>query len=190
CVFLLIGSIQLQAKSFSQQLSYKMKAAKIENAFKYIENKTDYVVLYDLRDIKHVKPVDINISNANISQFLSVLLKGLPYNFTIEDKTILINKVNKPVAKSIKSTEEVVNNINIQQTLRGLVKSTDGTPLEGVSIIDLKSKQGTGTTASGSFELAISSFPTTIRFSQIGYTPVERQVTSANEPLNVALQAL
>ncbi|MVZ64761.1 SusC/RagA family TonB-linked outer membrane protein [Sphingobacterium sp. DK4209] len=189
CVFLLIGSIQLQAKSFSQQLSYKMKAAKIENAFKYIENKTDYVVLYDLRDVKHIKPVDINISNANISQFLSVLLKGLPYNFTIEDKTILINKVNKPVVKSVKLAEDVANNINIQQTLRGLVKSTDGTPLEGVSIIDLKTKQGTGTTASGSFELTISSFPTTIRFSQIGYAPVERQVTSASEPLNVALQA-
>lgn len=187
CIFLAIGSFQLQAKSFSQQLSYKKKATKVESAFKYLEDKTNFVILYDLKELKSLKPMDINISNASVTQFLNTLLKDLPYDYTIEDKTILINKVNKPAKRVSTPSSKVTTVAPIQQTLRGVVKAEDGSALEAVSIVDVNSKQGASTDASGNFQITINSFPTTLRFSLVGYATAERQVTSASQVLNISL---
>lgn len=179
CVLLVIGSLQLQAKSFSQQLSFKKKAAKIENAFRFLEEKTDYVVLYDLREVKHLKPIDLDIHNANVNQFLTQLLKGLPYSFSIEDKTILINKTKKASEKPTAKPATAIVSALVQQSLKGVVRGEDGTPLEGVSILEVSSGKGTSTNAAGTFELNVASYPTNLRFTLVGYETLTRNVTSA-----------
>ena len=186
-IFLIIGAFQLQAKSFSQQLTFKKKSAKIENAFKYLEDNTAYVVIYDLKEIKSLKPIDININSANLKQFLTDVLKDLPYSYSIEDKTILIHKLKKPLAKSSNAPIAVSNQSIVQKGIKGKVQAPDGTALAGVSIVDKGSKQGTTSNTAGEFELEISSFPTSLSFTLVGYIPFEQEVKS-NQALKISLK--
>ncbi|MGL5546336.1 MAG: carboxypeptidase-like regulatory domain-containing protein, partial [Tannerellaceae bacterium] len=64
-----------------------------------------------------------------------------------------------------------------QLKVTGNVKDTYGEPLMGVSIIDLKTKQGTISDLDGNFSITVSDGKTTLEFSYMGFEKL-------NHPLN------
>lgn len=74
-----------------------------------------------------------------------------------------------------------------QGTVSGTIVSDTGTPLEGVTVTNTKTKKSTTTNASGTFSIAAVNGQT-LAFSYVGYTPSTVVVGSSND-LMISLKA-
>lgn len=175
---LLISSLPLRAEIFSQTLSLHTKSIKLENVFKLIEEKTDYVVLYNYKEFEMLEPVQVHVQNAQLGRFLDVVLKGLPLHYTIDDKTILIsNKESKP-RQSIGRIHRTVTEDVVQRIVTGTVVDEAGEPLSGVTVTEKGTTHATSTGGEGDFEITTSGAQATLHFSLMGYEPQEEIVGS------------
>lgn len=185
---LLLGSFPLHAETFSQTLSLNSKSIKLERVFKLIEEKTNYVVLYNYKELKGLEPVHVYVQNAPLNQFLDVVLKDLPLHYTIEDKTILINHKKTADRSFPSAVRSETAKTAVQRTIRGTVVNEEGAPLQGVSIVEKGTTNGTSTDDYGNFELNTSATSVMLLFSFMGYDPHE-EVVGASGTVNVTLKA-
>ena len=184
----LISNSLLHAETFSQTLSLKSKSIKLEQVFKLIEQKTDYVVLYNYKELKTLDPVPVDVHNAQLTQFLDVVLKDLPLDYTIDDKTILIShkKVNRS-HRAMESTRPKKIEESVQRTIKGTVVDIEGAPLSGVTVAEMGTTNATSTSGEGEFELRSSTSQVTLTFSLMGYEPHQETVGS-NGVIRVTLR--
>src|SRR5260370_18137442 len=87
---IMITVLQLSAKSYAQQVTMNMKNVAIDEVFKEIMTQTDYNVLWQPDKLKSERHVTVNFKNAKIETVLDQVLKGLPFSYTITNKTIVI----------------------------------------------------------------------------------------------------
>ncbi|WP_437919967.1 TonB-dependent receptor [Sphingobacterium sp. LRF_L2] len=186
----LISCFQLKAETFSQTITLKSSAIRLEEAFKLIEKQSDYVVLYDYNEIKKMKAVRIDVNKVTLVQFLNELLKGLPLRYTLDDKTILIShkkelELNKITLGTIgSSTMSPV----LQRVIRGHVTDVQGAALQGVSIMEKGTSNGTSSKQDGSFELQINGSRPTLVFTLLGYQSAE-QIVDGTSDVRLTLNA-
>ncbi|MGH2623400.1 MAG: carboxypeptidase-like regulatory domain-containing protein, partial [Sphingobacterium sp.] len=75
-----------------------------------------------------------------------------------------------------------------QKVIRGTVKSVEGTPIEGASVLITKTKQGTSTDVDGKFELeATFSNTETLTITHAAYQT--QTVSIINQELQIIMQA-
>tara|TARA_R110002096_G_scaffold108787_3_gene238031 strand:- start:10714 stop:13767 length:3054 start_codon:yes stop_codon:yes gene_type:complete len=72
-------------------------------------------------------------------------------------------------------------------TVKGTVKSQDGSPLPGVSIIQKGTNKGAVTDFDGNYEITLASGSSTLVFSYVGFSTLERTV-AAGTTVNITLQ--
>ena len=63
-------------------------------------------------------------------------------------------------------------------TVKGTVKSQDGSPLPGVSIIQKGTNKGAVTDFDGNYEITLASGSSTLVFSYVGFSTLERTVAA------------
>lgn len=192
CVFcrvfllLLIGSFHLQAETFSQTFSLHTKSITLEKVFKLIEDETNYVVLYNYEELNSIKPMGVNAQNAQLNQFLDIVLKDLPLTYTVDDKTILISREAKSDHTRVAASPVVEE--AVQRRITGRVVDEEGTPLEGVSVVEKGTTNGTSTDPDGQFILTAQGAQSTLHFSIMGYEPYEERVDGTG-PVRIVLTA-
>ncbi len=187
-LLILISCFQLRAETFSQTLTLKTKSISLEKAFKFLEKESDYVVLYDYKEVASLKPIKLNVTNADVKEYLHAVLDERSFVYTIEDKTILIRSKKKDLS-NVKTYTPVAERKEIQQLrVTGVVVDQEGVPLPGVSVTETGSSLGTSTNESGEFELTVSSQQVTLQFSLLGYGTVEEAFTSG-VPKKVSLKS-
>src|SRR5688572_18830026 len=81
------------AKTFSQTIRLNLKSAKITDVLTAIEKQSDYIFFYKTEDLKGIKQVDVDINEKSINSVLQKVLAGLPLEYSIEGKTIAVNKI-------------------------------------------------------------------------------------------------
>src|SRR5580704_9195019 len=89
-LFILVLSLHISARSFSQQVTISGKALTLDRVFDEIENQTGYQFVYDNALLKKVKPVTLDLRGATIEEALTQCLKGQPFAIVIQDKIITI----------------------------------------------------------------------------------------------------
>lgn len=155
--------MQLSAKVYSQKISLAAQNITLEKALLSIEQQSGYYFLYKYNDIQKAKPVTVHFDNMSVTDALNQCLKGQPFTYSIENKTIVVTAKNdvpenvQPVLKSVK------------------VKVLDekGLPLPGASVMLKGSKIGSSTNIDG--EVDINNIPddAVLVVSFIGYKPKE-----------------
>lgn len=75
----------------------------------------------------------------------------------------------------------------LEAQVSGVVQDNAGVPLIGVNVFELGTTNGTISDIDGSFTVNTNSFPTTIEFSFIGYTPQRVTVNESTKGLVVVL---
>ncbi len=146
--FFFIVTLQISAKSYSQNINLKGLNISLEQAFRQIENQTGCSFFINHKLLKGAKPVSITLQNATIEEAMQALLKGQDLAYEIIDKTVILkNRPQKQLSAEI---------LTIDRRITGTVKdSKTGEPLAGVSIRVEGTTQGTVTDAQGKFALAI-----------------------------------
>jgi TonB-linked SusC/RagA family outer membrane protein len=161
-LFAVIGT-QLEAHAFLQTITYSAKKVPLKQALMEIERQSDYVVLYNSNDINNAKPVDVDVKDVTISQYVHRILSVEPLDFAIEDKTILISSTAKATSKRHASR---------QVTINGTVTSASGEPLIGVTVAEKGGLNSTATNEQGEYSIAVSPSSVLV-FSYLGYQTKE-----------------
>ena len=172
---LLIASLQLSAKSYSQdRITINLQSAELKTALKLIEEKSIFRFLYNDIVVSSNQKVSINVVNTLVSEVLDIILNStnLTYRF-LENNLVVITK-----------KDFIFQEVEVKGKVAGLT----GEPLAGVSVRVKGSTAGTSTIADGTYVLTIPD-GTTLIFSSVGFETQEIPLNGRTE-INVVLKTV
>lgn len=170
-VFLLLIFVGIQAVA---QVTISAKNIPLGQAFDQLSKQTGYTFFYNNKDIRKLGKVDVALKNVSLESALGQLLKGLPLNWHIVDKTVVIRGTTPS------AIQDTIPEIS------GIVRNRLNEPLPRVSI--RVQNEVYQTNNEGAFKIKMVDEDTPISFSFIGYQSVVYKAGQAkNGKLNVVL---
>lgn len=157
-----------EAKCQSQKISLNLRNATMEEFVRQVKQQTNYSFFYNDDVATILYPINLQKENIPLNKLLQELLKNKGLDFTIKDRTIIIQKVASPP------------NVLF---IKGRVIDTEAKPLSEVSIQVKGSNLGTISKRDGTFTLALPADKKDIRilFSYIGMESREFHYTGQKE---------
>ncbi|MEC5147006.1 TonB-linked outer membrane protein, SusC/RagA family [Chitinophaga sp. 180180018-2] len=162
---LLIISLHLSAKIYSQRVTIIEEKLSIHHALNEIKKQTGYSFIADNRLIDNTVLHHLRLNNATLQQALEACLQGLPYSYSIADHLIVIKRRGMLLP-------DFTTPILETYPLRGRVTDVSGEPLVGVSIRVEGKAMGTVTNDKGEFSLNEVDDHTTLFIGSVGYETV------------------
>lgn len=174
-LLLLLGTIQVHAKVFSQHINVKMQQAEIKKVLNTIERKANVRFLYNYELEGLRKKVDFSADNEDVMVALGKLLSGsgLIYK-TLGNNLIAILAEGEPVRPQAKIGGKVIDENN--------------NPLQGVAIRVKGTNNGTLTDNMGAFALTAPT-DAVLEISFVGYEDKEVALSGQSAPLVIQLKA-
>jgi TonB-linked SusC/RagA family outer membrane protein len=163
-LLILAGSLQVSANVNGQSsISLKVNKVEISKVLKTIEKQGTYRFLYNSRldGIRDV--INLDVSNASISETLKKAFTGTNLTFKILDNNLVV------VLSSTLALQDI--------TITGKVTGDNGEALSNVSITIKGTSKGATTDNNGNYTLTVPENGTLV-FSYIGYTTQEVNVGS------------
>jgi TonB-linked SusC/RagA family outer membrane protein len=159
---ILLTFMQVSAVGFSQssKITMDFKNQSLEKIFSYIEQNTDYSILYKNELIERAPLKSGNYSDKEVLDVLTDILKEEHLSYDIKGKIILIVPDNSYPVKV--SQEEI--------KITGQVSDDTGQPLPGVTVVVKGTTMGTITDADGRYSIAAAE-DATLEFTFIGMDP-------------------
>jgi TonB-linked SusC/RagA family outer membrane protein len=177
---LFFGSTFIFAENlYSQRNKVTINQSKIrlETVLDEIENQTDYLFLYNGKQIDVTQTVNVSAKEKPVNKLLDELLEDLSIQYVMEGTHILL----------VKSGEKTDNTAFTQSAIpiKGVVRDADGEPIIGANISEKGTKNGTASDVEGKFSLQVNPGAVLV-ISYIGYTTQE--ITVGNQVnLNIIL---
>src|SRR5687768_12934609 len=97
-IILLASCLQVAASGRSQTVTLSMKNVPVQNVFQEIILQTGVSFVYDDDLFKHLKPVTIEVKDAQVIEVLNKCLAGQPVSYTYEGNSVVIKANPKPLA--------------------------------------------------------------------------------------------
>lgn len=190
-VLLIISTLQVSARSYSQQVNLKARQITLAEAFKQIETQTGYSFFWDQDLLQNMPRRNLSLSHATVQEAMKACLKDLPLGYSIKDKIIFIKRLEThmpPAAKTVPAARQIQRLV-----VRGTVTdAASNAPLVAASIHLLGTKRGTSSNTKGYFELE-AAIGDTIVVSYIGHESKSiavRGPDTLNVKLTVSSQSL
>ncbi|HMR17950.1 MAG TPA: SusC/RagA family TonB-linked outer membrane protein, partial [Sphingobacterium sp.] len=159
-----------------QRITLKEQNASLSQILNKIEKQTGYTFFYNKKaiNLEALKALNIEVHNESLSKALDALFEGKPYGYEIQDKIIVLTKKtpNKEMVESIPVMRDYKEE-KTQQTLRGTVKDSLGTPLESVTVTVKGTALATTTDRNGNYQIALPTDTHVLLFSLLGFKSVE-----------------
>lgn len=185
----LITGLVLMAGSGSGQnmdqvkVDVQFKGIGIKQVLRQLENKTVFHFTYRDADLDNILQVNYEARQVTVAQVLRAILQNQPLTFYQQDVNIIIRRQEV-------GEETVIKNLPPRSAVvRGKVLSEKGDPLDGVSVTEKGTSNGTMTNRLGEFTLLVASDSVTLQFSFIGYQSIEIAVNKRAQ-LSVTMQSL
>src|SRR5690606_21875218 len=124
---------QANAETLAQRLTIKKTSTSLRTIFTEINSQTGYSVVYSVKHIERMPAVSVSLTDVSLEKAMEQILTGLPLDFTIANKEIVIKERRGPSRRSpsvIKETELEA----AQQTVTGRVTDEQGRPLQGAAV--------------------------------------------------------
>ena len=183
-IALLVVSMQVYARAFSQKISIAVKDARIERILESVKQQSGYLLFYDYDLIKEVKPLTINVKEVTVKQVMDLIVKGQSFDYTIQNNTIVLKK--KPSFLETITTSLFNDDIEI----KGHVYSDGGESLSGAYVsLKSNSKKIAITNSNGEFTLSLTkqeALQGVLIFSYVGYNKYEYRI-SGHRSVDVTL---
>ena len=176
-VILIAMIMQVNANSFSQNITLNVKNAPLHRILEEIRIQTDYDFLYNQEVLNHTKPITINVKNASIETVLKLCFSNQPLIFKIENKSIVLRE--KPSINKESS--------HIQEIIKGKVVDERGNPVVGATVIEKGTDNGAAVGEDGYFMLTDVAKNATLLITFIGYEPFEYKLTDKKTGIYIVL---
>src|SRR5699024_6741777 len=173
---LLVGCLQVSAKSYAQKINLQEQNVSLQHVFHLIEKQSGYYFVYRNEWLKQTDKVNVNLQKATLQEAMTAILTNQPLTYSIVDKNVVIER--KPTKTGSASPVKQL----AAPPLKGVVvDSATGEPLAGVSIKIKGTTMGTTTDAEGRFSLEDVSDDAVLVVSYLGYTPKTIPVNERNQ---------
>jgi len=179
---LIIAALQVSAAGYGQKINLSERNAPLEKIFREIKKQSGYRFFYEDALLQQAKKVDINVRNASIEEVLDLCLSYQNLAYAIVDKTI-----------AIKRKDELLYTTSVpapmpQIEVTGIITSSDGKPLVGVSVTVKGQAGGTYTGENGRFSINVP-VGSILSFSYVGYDVKNLTVKNAGD-VNIVLEQM
>lgn len=169
CSSLLIICIHVSVFAFGQKVTINRNNVSLKTAIKEIKQQSGYNFLYDASVFFNMPEVSVNVTDADVADVLDQCFEGLPLNYVVRDKYVVISRGMLPAASPTATQQRVVE---------GRVTSNGGEILEGVTVRVQNSSIVTSTDADGRFQITPPAANSTLVFSLLGFETREIVVGS------------
>nr|WP_121271499.1 SusC/RagA family TonB-linked outer membrane protein [Pedobacter schmidteae] len=170
--------LQVSATGFAQKLTYSQKNATLKQVFNEVRKQTGFDVIWPQGSVKSSTRVDAAFINANLEEVLDFCFRGIPLEYTIEDKTIVVKDKKTGFFERIRTVFAGID-------IKGKVVDKKGEPLVGATV-SIKGAKVAVTDKDGGFSLANVDDQASIVVSYIGYLP--RTFKAAKLPVVIELE--
>lgn len=181
-IFLLtvFATLESTASGWAQHVTINVRKAPLEKVFLEMRRQTGYRFVFNAQMLDNTEKVTLYVKDALLEEALRLSLQGQPLTYSIVDSNVVIKPA--PVVYNA-----AVMEIKVNIDVAGVVKTADGTPLAGVSILIKGTTSGTATDANGRFALKNVPDNAVLIFRYIGYTSKEVILSASSTNLNVTL---
>ncbi|MDB5117627.1 MAG: SusC/RagA family TonB-linked outer membrane protein [Mucilaginibacter sp.] len=170
--------LQVSASSMAQKISLDKTNAALKDVLNDIHNQSGYSVLYDAKLLKDIK-VTIHVNNASLDEALKDCFKNQLLGYVINNKTIVITPINKPIVNPVQSVLPV--------TIKGTVTDEKGVALSGVTVTLKPSMKRTSTDLGGNYSIAVDDpANSTLMFTYVSFK-VQEISTAGKTTIDVKL---
>ena len=179
-IIILAGCLHISAATLGQTITISERNTTLEKVLNKIEQQSGYTFWYKTDLVKKSPKVTLDVKNSSLEASLEACFKGLPINYTIVQKTIVLKakeqqavQTQVTAADAVKVTGKVVDDTNAG--LPGVAVRVKGTNIVAV------------TDVSGLFTINVPDNNAILVFSFIGFTPKEVPVGAS--PMAIKLAA-
>ncbi|MDP2335007.1 MAG: TonB-dependent receptor [Bacteroidota bacterium] len=180
-IMLIISSLTVMGNSYSQstKFSFQLSKATIKDVFQEIERNSEFIIVYSDDIIDVSKEVSLKVEDVTVEKILDQILKASGNSYEIKDRQIAITE-----PKILPLKESAVEQ---ERTLKGSVKTADGSSLPGATVYEKGTNNGTITDFDGKYSLKVSKETAVIVFSFVGMTTIEMEY-NGQATMNVVIQ--
>lgn len=176
-MIILLTSVQLFAKVRAQQVSIRMENVSFREVAREIERQTGLTFLYSDMKVNHLKNLELNFDQADVSVILEKCLEGSGLSFRIVENTVVI----VPAA----TTSGVPQQKNM---IKGKIVDQSGSPLPGVTVLIKGTQIGAAADMEGNFSIETGALKDVVLvFSFVGMERKEVAVKD-NQELRVVME--
>ncbi len=142
-LIIIVCCLGVSANTFSQTITLQVKNKPLEDVLKAIGKQSKHFFFYKYNDVKEAPPVTINLNNATLEEALRACLKNQPFDYEVDNKTIVINKKTVPITQAIQQ----------QSSVSGQILNESGQPLVGATVRLKGTHNATVSDGNGNFTL-------------------------------------
>lgn len=175
-----MGVCAKNAHSQDMRVSIALQNASMKDVIKEIEQKTDYLFLYNQDEVDLDRHASVNSSNTKVSDLLADLFTDTNIRHVMVGNNIILLKNNQLIAQQA------------QRQINGTVTDERGEAIIGANVIEKGTTNGAITDIDGNFSLNVSD-NAILQVSYIGYIAQEINIgnrTSLSIQLKEDTQAL
>lgn len=165
-LFIVFETYALNGYSQNQKVTMNKGTTTFAEIIRQIEKQTDYLFIYNEREISLNRKVTVNNRNATVASVLLDAFKGTDFSYSMEGKHIVLTK-------NVKKTQSVVQN----RKITGTVKDRSGETIIGCNVVVKGTTIGTITDMNGEYSIEVP-YNAVLVYSYLGYRKVERQTHS------------
>lgn len=165
-VLIIISTLTVSAKGYSQNVSLSLEGVPVEQALNQISQQTSCSFLWSEHTLNGLPPVSVSVRKASLEKAIEACLKGLPLTYQIHGHVVYIERKTTP---SLPEAPPLNHPVLLQHEITGLVTdSATGEPLVGVTIQVKGGNTGTVTDARGQFRMQVPD-NAVLEVSYLGY---------------------
>ncbi|WP_158286436.1 SusC/RagA family TonB-linked outer membrane protein [Chitinophaga sp. S165] len=173
---ILVAVLHVSGATYGQKVTISKKKAALVEIFKAISEQTGREFLANPALLEKTQPVDINVKDKEISEFLPALLAKQGLTYSLLNNVIVVTRDTKsffpvaPVAVTPPDPPKIV---------KGWVMDPTGITLPGATVMIKGTHKGVSTDAKGYFELKVDDGVENVELT-ISYTGYAVKTTTVN----------
>lgn len=181
-IFLLtvVATLESSASGWAQLVTINVRKAPLEKVFLEMRRQTGCHFVFNSQMLDKAGKVTLYLKDAPLEEALRRSLAGQPLTYAIIDSNVVIKPAPLPVTPAVREKADI--------GVTGVVRSKDGTPLVGVSILIKGTGSGTISDGNGRFELKNVSENAVLVFRYIGFADKEVKLSATTRELNIILE--
>ena len=169
-VLLILSLMQVSAASLAQKITLSKSNASLKAVLKEIRTQSGYVFLYNEGQIRHARPVNIQVRNADFRAVLEQIFADQPLTFSLNEKTITIKERTASLLERVMRVFSVID-------VTGRIVDQSGNAVAGATILVKGASMSTLSNASGYFSIRGVDEKSTLIISSVGYLTREINVS-------------
>lgn len=177
-LFVEMGGV-FASPTYSEQtyLSINAENKTIKEVFNEIEKNSEYIIFFLDNTIDTSKRVNLSVKNKTVNQILDQVFKNTSLTYSIDDRQVVISKVEKKIPENQQQKKE--------QLLTGLITDSEGNPIIGVTVMIKGTSTGVISDIDGKYEIKVSGGDV-LEFRYIGYNTEIRKLKGETK-LNIQM---